>query len=197
MPAIDIITELIRKNGGIIRTADVLHAGVSRTTLTKLERAGLLERVARGQYILPNSFPDDLHIWQQRMVLLVYSHETALFLHGMAERTPAKHSVTLPSSARLSPTFPGDLKVYFVKPELHESGVVSVPSMMGHEVRVYDIERTICDVLRSRSRIDDQTIVAAIKNYASMKSRDFNRLGQYAEIFHITKVLRKYLEVFL
>ncbi|MDR1580211.1 MAG: type IV toxin-antitoxin system AbiEi family antitoxin domain-containing protein [Synergistaceae bacterium] len=195
--AIAIITELIKKNGGIIRTADALNAGVSRTSLSKLERAGLLERVARGQYILPDSFPDELYIWQRRMNLLVYSHETALFLHGMAERTPEKHSVTLPSIARLSPTFPGDLKVYFVKPELHELGAVFLPSMMGHEVRAYDIERTVCDVVRSRSRIDDQTFIAAIKNYASMKNRDLNKLGQYAEIFRIAKILRKYLEVLL
>ncbi|MDR1581156.1 MAG: type IV toxin-antitoxin system AbiEi family antitoxin domain-containing protein [Synergistaceae bacterium] len=194
---VGVLTELTRKNGGIMRTADALKAGVSRTSLSKLERAGLLERVARGQYILPDSFPDELYIWQRRMNLLVYSHETALFLHGMAERTPAKHSVTFPSNARLSATFPGDIKVYFVKPESHELGAVFLPSMMGHEVRAYDVERTVCDVVRSRNRIDDQTFIAAIKNYAAMKNHDFNRLGKYAEVFRITKILRKYLEVLL
>jgi predicted transcriptional regulator of viral defense system len=194
---IAIITELIKKNGGIIRTADALNAGVSRTSLCKLERIGLLERVARGQYVPPDSFPEELHIWQRRMNLLVYSHETALFLHGKTERTPERHSVTLPSVTRLSPTFPGDLKVYFVKPQLHELGAISLPSMMGHEVRAYDVERTVCDVARSRSRIDDQTFIAAIKNYASMKNRDLNKLGQYAEIFRIAKILRTYMEVLL
>jgi predicted transcriptional regulator of viral defense system len=197
MLAISVLTELARKNDGIIRTADALKAGVSRTSLSKLERAGALERVARGQYILPDSFPDELYIWQRRMNLLVYSHETALFLHGMAERTPAKHSVTLPSNVRLSATFPGDIKVYFVKPELHGLGAVFLPSMMGHEIRAYDVERTVCDVVRSRNRLDDQTFIAAIKNYAAMKNHDFNRLGQYAEVFRITKILRKYLEVLL
>jgi predicted transcriptional regulator of viral defense system len=195
--AIAILTELIQKNGGILRTADAAKVGVSRTSLSKLERAGLLERVARGQYILPDSLPDELYIWQRRMNLLVYSHETALFLHGIAERTPSAHSATLPSDVRLSQTFPGDLKVYFIKPELHELGVISLSSMMGHEVRVYDVERTVCDVVRSRSRIDDQTFIAAIKNYASMKNRDLNKLGQYAETFRIARILRKYLEVLL
>jgi hypothetical protein len=60
-----------------------------------------------------------------------------------------------------------------------------LPSMMGHEVRAYDIERTVCGIVRSRNRIDDQTFFAAIKNYTSMKDRDFNELGQYAEAFQI------------
>jgi predicted transcriptional regulator of viral defense system len=197
MSAVSILTELIQKNDGVIRTSDAMKAGVSRTSLSKLAREGLLERVSRGQYILPDSFPDELHIWQRRMNLLVYSHETALFLHGMAERTPAKHSVTLPSDVRLSPTFPGDIKVYFVKPGLHELGVAFLPSMMGHEVRAYDVERTICDIVRRRSRIDDQSVIAAVKNYASMKGRDLNRLGRYAEAFRIVGILRKYLEVLL
>jgi hypothetical protein len=98
---------------------------------------------------------------------------------------------------RLSSTFPGDIKVYFVKPELHELGVVFLPSMMGHEVRAYDVERTVCDIVRSRSRIDDQSVIAAVKNYASMKGRDLNRLGRYAEAFRIVGILRKYLEVLL
>jgi predicted transcriptional regulator of viral defense system len=195
--AIAVLTELIQKSDGVICTADALKAGVSRTSLSKLERAGLLERVARGQYILPDSFPDELYIWQRRMNLLVYSHETALFLHGIAERTPTRHSATLPSDARLSPTFPGDIKVYFIKPELHELGAVPLPSMMGHEVRAYNAERTICDVVRSRSRIDYQSVIAAVRNYAFMKGKDLNRLGQYAETFHIAEILRKYLEVLL
>jgi predicted transcriptional regulator of viral defense system len=195
--AFDVLTGLIQNNNGVLRTADALKAGVSRTTLSKLACDGSLARVARGQYVLPDSIPDELYIWQQRMSLIVYSHETALFLHDMAERTPAKYSITLPSNARLSPTFPGNLKVYFVKPELHETGVIFLSTKMGHEVRAYDIERTVCDILRNRSRVDDQTVVAALKNYTARKKPDLNKLGRYAEEFRITRIIRQYLEVLL
>ena len=181
----------------VLRTADAVALGLSRTTLSNLEKAGLLERVARGQYILPEVFPDELYLWQQRMSSMVYSHETALYLLDMAERTPAKHSVTLPGTLRLSVSFPGEFKVYRVKTEFFSSGIVSIPSKMGHMVQAYDAERTICDILRSRNRIDAQTVTAAIKNYTVRKEKDMKKLRQYATTFHVTAILQRYLEVLL
>ena len=197
MAAIDIIENLIKTHGEAIRTSDVVNAGLSRTTLSKLEREGQLVRVARGQYVLPDELPDELFLWQQRKPLLVYSHETALFLHDMAERTPIRHSITLPSNARLSATFPGDLKVYMIKPDLFEIGLDMLETKMGHTVRGYNVERTICDILRSRNRIDDQTVIAAVKNYAYWNGKNMATLGKYAESFNITRILRHYLEVLL
>ena len=197
MATIDIIENLIKRHESIIRTSDALEAGLSRTTLSKMERDGKLVRVARGQYILPDELPDELFLWQKRKPLLVYSHETALFLHDMAERTPAKHSITLPSNARLSATFPGDLKVYLIKPDLFELGIDTLRTKMGHKVRCYNLERTVCDILRSRNKIDDQTVFAAIKNYAGLRDKDLVKLGRYSEVFNITKILRQYLEVLL
>jgi predicted transcriptional regulator of viral defense system len=195
--AIDLIQKLIEARDGVLHTSDVLAAGLSRTTLAKLERAGELVRVARGQYVLPDELPDALYLWQKRIPILVYSHETALFLHDMAERTPSRHTATLPSDRRLSSTFPGDVKVYMIKPELFEVGLISLPTKMGHSVRAYDVERTVCDILRSRNKIDDQTVVAAMKNYAARSNKNMNKLGQYAAMFRQTKILRHYLEVLL
>ena len=87
--------------------------------------------------------------------------------------------------------------MYRIKPELHELGAVALSSKMGHEVRCYDLERTICDVLRSRNRMDDQIVIAAMKAYAMYKGQDMNKLRHYAQAFHVTKILRQYLEVLL
>jgi predicted transcriptional regulator of viral defense system len=195
--AIDIIKRILKDNDGVIRTADALHAGLSKTTLVEFANRGLLVRVARGQYIWHEDIPDELFLWQQRMPRLIYSHETALFLHDMAERTPTRHTVTLPTDARLSSTFPGDVKVYMIKPQLFTVGLISMPTKMGHFVRGYNIERTVCDILRSRNKIDDQTVAAALKNYAIRSDKDMNKLGQYAAMFRVIKILRQYLEVLL
>ena len=74
-------------------------------------------------------------------------------------------------------------------------GICSVPSKMGNDVTTYNAERTICDILRSRNRVESQTVTAAMKNYAARKGQDWNQLSKYAEIFRITKLLRQYLEV--
>ena len=68
---------------------------------------------------------------------------------------------------------------------------------LGNEVRCYDAERTICDLLRSRSRIDEETVIIAVKNYVACKNKDLNRLAVYAEKFKVSKVLKRYMEVLL
>ena len=67
----------------------------------------------------------------------------------------------------------------------------------GNPVRVYDAERTICDIIRSRSGIEMQTFQTALRQYAARKEKDLCRLMRYAEMFHVEKLLRQYLEVLL
>jgi predicted transcriptional regulator of viral defense system len=189
------ICSLLNEKNGLIRTADAVNAGISRMTLSQLAKDGKIERVAHGQYIQPDDLPDELHLLQQRSKKIVFSHETALFLLDMAERTPIQHALTIPSDSKLSPTLSEGVKTYYVKLELHDMGICFAPSKMGNEVMVYSAERTICDILRSRNRIDSQTVAAAMKSYTTRKGQDWGLLSKYADIFRITKLLRQYLEV--
>ncbi|MDR0491027.1 MAG: type IV toxin-antitoxin system AbiEi family antitoxin domain-containing protein [Oscillospiraceae bacterium] len=189
------VRSLLNEKNGLIRTADAVNAGISRATISQLAKDGKIERFAHGQYIQSNDLPDELYLLQQRSKKIVFSHETALFLHGMAERMPIQHALTIPSDSKLSQSLSSGVKIYYVKPELHNMGICSVPSKMGNGVMAYNAERTICDILRSRNRVDGQTVTAAMKNYAARKGQDWGLLNKYAEIFHITKLLRQYLEV--
>ena len=81
--------------------------------------------------------------------------------------------------------------------ELYELGVVIKKTTFGNEVRCYNAERTICDLIRSRSRMDEETVISAIKNYAVYKDKDLNRLASYAEKFRVSKILKQYMEVLL
>ena len=189
------INNLLQANNGVFNTAQAIEAGVSKTTLGQLVKNGILERVAHGRYAGLDAFPDELFILQQRSEKIIFSHETALFLHDLAERTPILHSLTVPSDRKLSLALVEGCKVYYVKQELHSLGVCSLPSKMGHWVAVYNIERTICDVLRSRNRMDSQTVAEAIKGYAVRKDIKWNLLSEYARIFRVTKLLQQYMEV--
>lgn len=195
LQAAQIISKLLIDNNGTIRTADVVAAGLSRTTLGQLVKDGVLERVAHGQYTRPDTFPDELHLIQRRAGKIVFSHETALYLHDMAERAPLKHAVTIPANSKLSPALGADLKIYYVKPEFHDIGKCTLPSKWGHDVVAYNAERTVCDILRSRSRIDTQTFAAALKNYTAGHGQNWKLLMEYAEVFRVTKLIHQYLEV--
>jgi len=172
-----------------------MEVGISRTTLSQLVENGALERIAHGMYTRSDLFPDELYILQQRSDKIIFSHETALFLHDLSERTPLLHSLTVPSNRKLSTIMADGCKIYYVKPELHELGKSTVVSKIGYDVIVYNVERTICDVLRSRNRMDSQTVAEAMKSYATHKNINWNLLSEYARIFKVTKLMRQYLEV--
>ena len=53
------------------------------------------------------------------------------------------------------------------------------------------------DLLRSRNRMDEETVISAVKNYAAFKDKDLNRLAAYAEKFRVSKILKQYMEVLL
>lgn len=192
-----VILERLKQNNNVITTEQVIRLGFSKALLSKYVKAGLLERERQGVYILPNSVYDDMYTLMLRTDKVIFSHDTALFLNGLSERTPFEHSVTIPSDSVLSNTLKEDCNCYYIKPELHELGVVKKKTTFGNEVRCYDAERTICDLLRSRNRMDDETVISAMKNYAVYKDKDLNRLASYAEKFRVSKVLKQYMEVLL
>jgi len=191
------LQSLAARNGGIIATKTATDEGISRQVLAKLCIDGVLQRVARGQYIFADEMQDELLSIAKRSTNLIFSHETALFLHGISDRTPFEHSVTAPSNRVPSKAILRECKVYYIKPELFELGRTSLPTPAGNQVAVYDLERTICDAIRSRSKIGTETFLAALKAYAASPKKNLNRLNDYAKQLRISGVVRKHLEVLL
>lgn len=191
------IYEALKANNNMITTAEVLEMGFSRMLLSKYVKEGLLERCRQGVYTIPDETQDDMYMLMLSSTKIVFSHDTALFLNGLSDRTPFTHSVTIPNNASLSNSIIGECTCFYVKPELHQLGVVDKKTTFGNVVKCYNSERTICDLIRSRKRIDEETVVAAIKNYANAREKDLNKLATYSKIFRVDKDLKKYLEVLL
>jgi len=192
-----VILETIKKNHNMITTAQVIQLGFTRSLLSKYVQEGLLEREHQGIYTLSNTVFNDMYSLMLRSDKIIFSHDTALFLNGLSERTPFTHSVTIPSNAKLSALLREECLCYYIKPELHQLGIVIRKTTLGNEVRCYNAERTICDLLRSRNRLDEEMVISAIKNYAASPDKNLNLLALYAPQFGIDKVLKRYMEVLL
>ena len=192
-----VILEALKKNNNVITTAQVVELGFSRYLLSKYEKEGLLERERQGVYVLPNSVHDDMYTLMLRSEKIIFSHDTALFLNGLSERTPFVHSVTIPNNTRVSKVIQEECVCYYIKPELHQIGMTIRKTTLGNEVRCYNAERTICDLLRSRNRLDEETVIGAVKNYAASSDKDLNLLAVYASKFRVYKELKRYMEVLL
>ena len=192
-----LLQQLSEQGGNIITTKAAEAAGISRAMLSKLCKAGTIQRIAQGQYMLVEDRPDELLSISLRTEHLVFSHETALFLHGISDRTPFVHSITTPANRVPSPSFREECKVYYIKPELFELGRTKLTTPFGNQVPCYDLERAICDVIRSRNKMGTETFLAALRQYAASPKKDLNRLNSYAKKMSLTNVARQYLQVLL
>ena len=191
------LQSVLKQNGGMVTTAQANEVGVSNERLRLLVHSGDLERVTTGIYVLPDEFADKMFFVQLRRPKIIYSHETALFLHELTDRDPINYMVTVPTGYNPTRLREDGFTVFTIKRELHEIGVTKLTTMFGNSVTVYDLERTICDCLRSRNNLDIAVVTDAIKRYAKRKDKNLNKLMQMAETFKVTKLLRGYMEVLL
>ncbi|MFO7636119.1 MAG: type IV toxin-antitoxin system AbiEi family antitoxin domain-containing protein [Clostridia bacterium] len=197
MNKFEMLDALLQKNNGFLKTSDAIQAGISRTYLGEYVRDRDLERVAHGLYMSQDAWEDGMYVIQTRYPQAVFSHETALYLLNLAEREPVRYSVTLKAGANTVGLTKQGIKVYKVKAELFGEGVVEASSPAGHTIRVYNPERTICDLVRNRKNIEIQDLQAAIKGYIRSKDKNIPLLMRYAKTFSVEKIIRQYTEVLL
>lgn len=191
------LTAIAKSHGGIIKTKIAAQHGISKAMLSKLCKENKIQRIVKGQYILPNDMQDELLAISNRSEKVIFSHETALYLHGISDRTPFEHTVTAPSGSIPSAAIKSECKVYYIKPELFELGKTTMKTSAGNDVTAYDLERTVCDIIRSRNKLGTETFLAALKLYATNPKKDLNKLNSYAKKMRVSNILRQYLEVLL
>ena len=197
MTYIDQIKKIISKNNGIVLTSELARKQIPRTYLSVLQKNQIIERLSRGVYIAKNVLEDEMFCLQVRNKRAIFSHETALFIHDLTDKIPYSYTVTVPSGYNASALKQNGHKVFFVKFDLYQLGAIETNSPHNNSIRVFNIERTICDILRSRNRIDIQIINGAIRRYVKGKPININQLFNYASKFKIHNLVRQHVEFFL
>lgn len=189
------ILEIIENNNGIITNSEALKNGISRIALHRLKEQGIINSISRGVFSLPDEIPDTLVIIQNRCKKGVFSHESALYFHELTDRTPSKHVMTVPSN--YNTTSLKDLQVTFryIKSNLIDLGKISMRTSQGNEVYVYDLERTICDIIRNKKSMDINEVNKAIRQYAKKSKSKYSILIMYANKLGMEKKLRDIMGV--
>jgi predicted transcriptional regulator of viral defense system len=187
----------LRENGGIITVAQGRKAGLSHTSILRAAKAGMIERVAHGVYEAADEFDDVIYASQLRRPKAIYSHGTALYLHDLTDRDPLNLSVTVPTGYNTKQLVKDGFTVFTIKKELYELGIIRTPTRYGREVMSYNMERTICDCVRSRNRMDAEIVAESVKRYSKHKSRDIHTLMEMAAVFGVQRIMRTYMEVLI
>lgn len=197
MKKINPILKIAKENNGFVTTQQVVDLGFQRGTLKYLSDVGKLERVTRGIYILPEFLEDEFYCIQNRFKRGVFSHDTALFLHGLSDRTPNAFCMTFPRNYNDSSPKTENIRSFRCTEDLYNLGIIEMKSPSGNTIKVYSVEKTLCDILRTSSHTDIQVISLTFKEYSKLSNKNIPLLSEYAKILKVDAKLRSYLEVLL
>jgi predicted transcriptional regulator of viral defense system len=193
----DEIKKIIKDHNGTLLTADLTAHNIPRTYLMKLVNEGIIEQVSRGVYVSTDAIEDSLYYLQCKYPKIIYSHETALFFHSLTDRTPSLYTATVPSGYKVVNTLSENCKIYYIQKKYHFLGLSYGTTSFGNTVKIYDKERTICDILRNRNSMDSQVMSDGLKRYVRLDTIDLSKLSEYAKLLRVEKTLTTYLEVLL
>lgn len=189
--------EEIVDDSGILLTKNAIEAGISKHALYNFIRDNGFEKAAHGVYASPETWKDENYILSLRCPQGVLSHDEALYYHGLTDREPLQKTITIYTGYGTSRMVADGIKVFTVKKELLDIGKEIVKTSYVHDIPLYNRERTICDLIRSRNRFEIQDFQTALKTYIMGKNKNLNRLMEYAKLFHVDKKIREYMEVLL
>ncbi len=191
------ILDYAKENNGVVHTSDLDKIGVRREELKKLTDEGKLVKVKRGVYSLPGEIVDEYFLIQKKTRYGIYSFGTALYFWDLSDRIPNIISMSVPQGYNVNhikKEYP-KMRFHYVAPQVLELGKVETISPQGGKIVLYDKERTICDIVKNRNKIDKTIFTDALNRYFKSKDRNIIKLISYAKELGIEDEVEKYMEV--
>lgn len=189
------IALLAEQRGGVFKAADLIETGLSFKQIRRLVTSGDLEKLGHGMYRLSTySYDERLEI-ARRIPNGVFCLYSACFLHQLSDFVSSEQHLAVPKKSRyVLPTYP-PVKLYYWDTVSYQLGIYDFP-LDGGSIRVYDTEKTVCDMLRLRTKTGEM-VKEVLKNYLQRPNRDLAKLHDYARQLRVEKTLNPYLNILL
>jgi len=191
------IIELVENNNGYIKTKEIIKNNISKNYLKELVDERKLKRINKGLYMLADCFEDEYFIFQATNSDAIFSLETALYLHNYSDRIPTIYNITVPRNYGGNLRKEKNVDLLYIKAEYHNIGIVEIESPLGQKIKVYDLERTICDIVKFKNKVDPEIFSKVLKQYVKSKDKNLNNLILYSRQLKVEDEVRKYMEVML
>ena len=191
--------EIFDRYGGMMRTTQLAEEKVFYPQREKLIADGYVEKVRRGyyQWVNPEDFSEAgtvIRLFPDAILCM----ETALRYYGYSDRTPGNWHLAVSKDSgksRFNIDYPF-VKPYYVEPAVLELGLTK-GNIDGHEVRIYDKDRVICDCLRYRNKMDKEIFNKAVQNYIADPEKSIPKLMEYAGPLRVKKLAKDLIGVWL
>ncbi|MCD8203701.1 MAG: abortive phage infection protein [Coprobacillus sp.] len=182
--------------GDSFKYKQVKDAGFNFEEFKKLLDEAVVERNSKGIYTKTDAISDEFYLTQQKYEKGIYSYETALWLNGYSDRVPSKLMMSFPQGYNCSSIKDEPIIMKYKDKDIYDLGVYTIPSPYGNDIKVTNIERTLCDMLLG-NKGDTSLVSSAMRQYVNSANADFPKLLDYADKLRVRKKIDMYLKILL
>lgn len=187
------ITEIIEAQGGVVNIDDLAGRAEYKRVLRAVER-GELVRLRQGIYAEPTALLNTMIDVERIVPGGVVCLYNAWAYHQLSMTVPPAFCVAIEAKRKVSIPATLPIQLYYWKRENLEIGV-STANVSGHNVKITDLERSVCDAVKYRNKIGLDICSEVIRNYLKRPSKNLSRLMEYAKQLRVANVLKNYLEI--
>ena len=192
------IENIVKANNGYVTRKDIDRNKIPSIYLTRYVKKHNLTQIVRGFYAREDWIVDPYLIFQYTYPHFIYSFNSAIYLQGLGDILPNYLEVTGPFNYRPMSKNRDDVMTHTdTVDESYNLGITDTKTSLGNVVRVYDKEKTICDLIKHKDKIEFEVYVKALTRYARSKDKDINKLMRYAQIMKIENKVRDQMEVII
>lgn len=186
--------EILTEQGIVFRTKDLNEQGISNYEISKLVKEGIIEKMYQGVYTLgdiQNLQITDINVIVEKGII---SLSSACYYYQLMDGQEGKITITLDREQK-PPKMPYDIFCYYYTTSKFYDIGLKVIDQEGRKIKIYDVERTVCDMIKHRSKYDLQVVREVVENYLERDDCDIEKLIAYSRELRVYNVLMQYLEI--
>ncbi len=180
---------------GYLETKDVVKNNIPKVYLSRLLKENKIERVSRGIYVKKDTVIDDFVVLQSKSKNAIFSNMTALYLYGFSNRIPIKYDITVPVGYNGVLQKLDNVNLFYCPKSILELGITSYKLDSGNTIKIYDLERTICDLIKNKKKMDLELFNKAVREYFYSKKKNNLKLYEYARKMKLEEKVANTFEV--
>lgn len=199
MKSYEKIVNFVNKKNNVITTKEFKEAKIGFYYINKLIEDNYISRIGNGLYGKTDSFEDEYFIIQNRYKNAIFSYNTALFFLNKTEVTPNIIDITIPNDYNVSSINTKQIRVHYASRENIKLGVIKLKSPFGNTIKAYNLERTICDIIKNENKcgLDIEQRNKVIKKAFSNNEINGTTMIHYAKKLRCEKKIRAIMEVMI
>ena len=192
------ITKYFKAHSGYAKMKDLKKRSFHTRDIARMLKQGRIEKVKPGLYKLSELTTtvgtDSILAEVCRAVPKgIICLASAISNYELATYTPSDIFVAIPNDWKPPKLDYPPVKFYYFRNRFYHPGIVKSKTVQG-EIRIYNREKTVCDMFRYRNKLGLDLALEALRNYLKLKDANVIKLRKYAEICQVKTVMIPYLK---